>query len=196
MKLFKHQNGVLIKPWLKKSLLIMKFTIILIFVCCMQLSAKTYSQNITLNLKSVELKKALSTIEKQTPYRFLYSERNIGNDKITVNVTNAGISQVMNQLLSGTGLSYKQLDNDLIVLVKANEEITDILVNGKVMDKSTGKPLAGVSIQIKGTAAGTSTDASGNFSINVPANATLVVTSIGYESVEIAVNGQTTINIS
>src|SRR6185312_1835968 len=168
MKLFKHQNGVLIKPWLKKSLLIMKFTIILIFISCMQLSAKTYSQNITLNLKSVELKKTISTNEKHTPYRFLYSERNIGNDKITLNVTNAGLSQVMKELLSGTGLSYKQLDNNLVVLVKENDEVTDILVNGKVTDKSTGKPLAGVSIQIKGSTAGTSTDAKGNFSINVP----------------------------
>ena len=196
MKLFTHQNGVLIKPWLKKSLLIMKFTFILVFICCLQLSAKTYSQNITLNLKSVELKKALSTIEKHTPYRFLYSERNISSDKITVNVTNAGISQVMNQLLSGTGLSYKQLDNNLIVLVKENETVTDILVKGKVVDRSTGKPLAGASIQIKGSTAGTSTDANGNYSINVPANATLVVTSIGYESVEIAVNGQTELNIN
>jgi len=196
MKLFKHQNGVLIKPWLKKSLLIMKFTIILIFISCMQLSAKTYSQNISLNLKSVELKKALSTIEKHTPYRFLYSERNISSDKITVNVTNAGIAQVMKQLLSGTHLSYKQLDNNLIVLVKENEEVADILVNGKVTDRSTGKALAGVSIQIKGSSAGTSTDVNGNFSINVPTNATLVVTSIGYESVEIAVNGQTELNIS
>ncbi|HEU5365245.1 MAG TPA: secretin and TonB N-terminal domain-containing protein, partial [Hanamia sp.] len=137
----------------------MKFTIILIFISCMQLSAKTYSQNITLNLKSVELKKALASIEKNSPYRFLYSERNIGNDKITVNVTNAGISQVMKQLLSGTGLSYKQLDNNLIVLVKGNEQVNDILVNGQVTDKSTGKPLAGASIQIKGSTSGTSTDA-------------------------------------
>jgi TonB-linked SusC/RagA family outer membrane protein len=102
----------------------------------------------------------------------------------------------MKQLLSGTGLSYKQLDNNLVVLVKENEEVTDILINGKVTDRSTGKPLGGVSIQIKGSTAGTSTDVNGNFSINVPTNATLVVTSIGYESVEIAVNGQTELNIS
>lgn len=197
MKLFKHPTGVLIKPWLKKSLLIMKLTIILIFLSCMQLSAETYSQSISLNLKSVELKKALSTIEKHTPYRFLYSERNItGADKVSINVTNAGLPQVMNQLLAGSGLSYKQLDNNLIVLVKQDEKVNDVQVKGKVTDKSTGQPLAGVSIQIKGSKAGTSTDANGEYAINVPNDAVLIITSIGYERAEIPVNGQTELNIS
>lgn len=197
MKLLKHPSGVLIKPWLKKSLLIMKLTIILIFLSCMQLSAETYSQSITLNMKSVELRKVLSTIEKHSPYRFLYSERNIGNkDKVSIDVSDAAISQVMDQLLAGTGLSYKQLDNNLIVLVKENEAVNDIRVEGKVTDKNTGQPIPGASIQIKGSKAGTSTDASGNYSINVPNDAVLIVTSVGYQRVEVAVNGQTTINIS
>lgn len=197
MKLLKHPSGVLIKPWLKKSLLIMKLTIILIFLSCMQLSAETYSQSITLNMKSVELRKVLSTIEKHSPYRFLYSERNIGNkDKVSIDVSDAAISQVMDQLLAGTGLSYKQLDNNLIVLVKENEAVNDIRVEGKVTDKNTGQPIPGASIQITGSKAGTSTDASGNYSINVPNDAVLIVTSVGYQRVEVAVNGQTTINIS
>lgn len=197
MKLLKHPSGVLIKPWLKKSLLIMKLTIILIFLSCMQLSAETYSQSITLNMKSVELRKVLSTIEKHSPYRFLYSERNIGNkDKVSIDVSDAAISQVMDQLLAGTGLSYKQLDNNLIVLVKENEAVNDIRVEGKVTDKNTGQPIPGASIQIKGSKAGTSTDASGNYSINVSNDAVLIVTSVGYQRVEVAVNGQTTINIS
>lgn len=197
MKLLKHPHGVLLKPWLKKSLLIMKLTIILIFVSCMQLSAETYSQSITLNLKSVELRKALATIEKHTPYRFLYSERNIGDrNKVTIEVSNAGISQVMHELLAGTGLTYKKLDNNLIVLVKQDEEVNDIRVEGKVTDKSTGQPIAGASIQIKGSKAGTSTNASGNYTINVPNDAVLIVTSVGYQSAEVSVNGQTTLDIS
>ncbi len=197
MKLFNHQNEASGRLWLKKSLLIMKLIVILIFISCMQVSAKSYSQNITLNLKSVELKKALSTIEKQSDYRFLYSERKMtGSDRVSINVTNEDISKVLNQLLTGTGLSYRQLENNLIVIVKEDEVLKDVLIRGKVTDKTTGQPLAGVSIQIKGTTTGTSTDANGAFSINVPDDAILVITSVGYERIEVPVNGQTNINIS
>lgn len=175
----------------------MKLTFILIIISCLQVNAKSYSQNISLNLKSVELRKALSTIEKHTPYRFLYSERKIaGNEKVTINVTNAAISQVLHELLSGTGLSYKQLNNNLIVLVKEDEEVQDITVNGTVTDNASGKPIAGASIQIKGSKAGTTTDNNGNFSINVPNKAVLIVTSVGYERQEIPVNGQKVLNIN
>lgn len=197
MKFLKHPSGVFQKPWLIKSLLIMKLTFIIVLISCIQVSAKSFSQTVTINLKSVELKKALSTIEKQSDFRFLYSERKIvKNDKVNINVTNAGIAQVMAQLLAGTGLSYKELGNNLIVLVKKDEEMQDVVVTGKVIDRVTGLPVAGASIQIKGSNAGTATDANGNYSINVPDNAVLVVTSIGYEKVEIPVNGQKELNIT
>ena len=197
MKFLKHPRGVFQKRWLVKSLLIMKLIFIIVLISCMQVSARSYSQTVTLNLKSVELKKAINTIEKHTNFRFLYSERKIAsNEKVNINVTNAGIAEVMGQLLTGTGLTYKELGNNLIVLVQKNEILQDVIVTGKVTDKNTGQPLAGVSIQIKGSNAGTSSDANGNYSINVPEKATLVITSIGYDKVEIPVDGQTVINIS
>jgi len=197
MKFLKHPSGVFQKRWLIKSLLIMKLTFIIVLISCIQVSAKSYSQKVTVNLKSVNLKKALSTIEKHSDFRFLYSERKIdNNDKVNINVTDADISQVMDELLAGTGLSYKELGNNLIVLIQKNEVIQDVIVKGKITDKATGKPLAGASIQIKGSKAGTTTDANGNYSINVPAKATLIVSSVDYKKTEIAVNGQTVINIS
>lgn len=197
MKFLKHPCGVFQKRWLKKSLLIMKLTFIIVLISCMQVSAKTYSQGVTINLKSVELKKALAAIEKHSDFRFLYSERLIAkNDKVDVQVSNASISQVMDKLLSGTDLSYKKLGNNLIVLVQKNEQVQDIFVKGQVIDKATGKPLAGVTIQIKGSNSGTSTDASGNYSINVPEKAVLEISSIGYDNIEIPVNGREVINIS
>ncbi|MEO6837492.1 MAG: TonB-dependent receptor [Ginsengibacter sp.] len=174
----------------------MKLTFIIVLISCMQVSAKTYSQVVTINLKSVGLKKALSAIEKRSDFRFLYSERLIAkNDKVNIQVTNASISQVMDELLSGTDLSYKKLGNNLIVLVQKNEEVQDIIVKGQVTDKATGKPLAGASIQIKGSTAGTTTDGNGNYSINVPGKATLAISSIGYDNIEIPVNGRSVINI-
>lgn len=175
----------------------MKLTFILIFFSCMQLSAKTYSQNITLNLKSVELKKALSTIEKHSSYRFLYSERNlVKNEKVTINVANAGLPEVMSELLAGTGLTYKKLDDNLVVLVKETVQLQDMIVSGVVTDKATGQPIAGASIQVKGSRAGVTTDGNGHYSINVPNDATLVITSVGYQDAEIPVNGRSQISVS
>lgn len=195
MKHFKHPKGVLIKSWLKKPMLVMKLTIFLIVISCFQVSAKGFSQNITLNLKSVELRKALSTIEDRYPYHFLYSERKIaGNEKININVTNATITEVLDRLLAGTGLSYKQLDNNLIVLTRY-EVAKDALVTGTITDKTTGLPLVGASVQVKGAKSGTSSDANGHFSISVADDAVLIVTYVGYENQDVPVNGQTELNI-
>jgi len=68
-------------------------------------------------------------------------------------------------------------------------------VSGTVSDDS-GSPLPGVNVVEKGTSNGTSTDFDGNYSINVGTNATLVFSSLGYETREVAVNGQNTVNTS
>jgi len=197
MTFFKHPEGVFIKQWLTRCLFIMKLTFILILVSCLHVSANSYSQTITLNLKSVELKKALQEIEKNTSYRFLYSERKIGkNDKININVTNAVISMVMDRLLSGTGLTYKELENNLIVITQKDEVVQDIVVKGRVIDEN-GSPLQGVSVLIKGSSFGTNTDENGQFSINVPDNASqvLVFTYVGMESQEIDIRGKSEITV-
>lgn len=71
----------------------------------------------------------------------------------------------------------------------------DITVKGVVTDVADKLPLPGVSIQVKGTQKGTTTDANGKYAISAPANATLVFTSIGYTSREIQVGNQSTINM-
>ncbi len=69
-----------------------------------------------------------------------------------------------------------------------------ITVTGHVADEM-GEDLIGATIMEKGTSNGTSADIDGNFTINVPENATLVVSYVGYDPMDIAVNGQTHINI-
>ena len=72
----------------------------------------------------------------------------------------------------------------------------DITVRGTVTDASTGEPLPGVSIVVKGLTVGTTTDINGVYSISTPANATLVFSFIGFETIEAPVGGQSAINIS
>jgi len=69
-------------------------------------------------------------------------------------------------------------------------------VTGKITDGETGTGLPGATILIKGSTKGTSANADGNYSIDVPAGATLVFSSIGYVSVEEAVANKTVINIT
>ena len=68
-------------------------------------------------------------------------------------------------------------------------------VTGRVTD-AKGEGLPGVTVLVKGTTTGTSTDANGNFSLDVPDNGTLVISSVGYASQEIAVAGRPTLAVT
>ncbi len=182
----------------KKLLRIMKLTMLLLTVFCLHVSAHTYSQEkISLKMKTVELKKVLQAIEKSSDYRFLFDEVLVkGKPKVSVDVENADINQVLALVLSNTGIGYQILNTNLVVLKKSGtqQELKDITVSGKVTS-STGEPLAGVSVTLKSSSVGTTTNAEGNYSLTVPDDATLVFTSIGYTSVEEKVNGRSAINI-
>ncbi len=72
----------------------------------------------------------------------------------------------------------------------------DVPVKGKVTNQTTGESLPGVSVTIKGTGKGTSTDESGNFSMTAPENATLRFTIVNYDPFEIKVNKSGIINVT
>ena len=84
----------------------------------------------------------------------------------------------------------------LLITVASVVYAQNITVKGVVTDASTGEPLSGAAILVKGTPKGVVADVDGRYTISVPANGTLGFTTIGFKSVEIEVNGQTTINAS
>lgn len=180
---------------------LLKLTLLLIVVACLQVSAKTYSQNkITLRLESVELKKAMQIIERKSDFHFLYNEAVIANTpKVTLNVTDADITTVLDKIFVANNISYRILNNNLVVL-KNNKDtkytIQDIRISGHVTGNN-GEPLAGVSVTIKGSSIGTTTDAAGNFSISVPdQNTTLVFSYVGFTTQEVVVGSRTTVNVA
>ncbi len=79
-------------------------------------------------------------------------------------------------------------------LRELKDVVKDIIVKGRVAD-STGKPIEGVSVHVKGTDAGTSTNINGEYTINAPRNGTLVFSSIGFATQEISINGQNIVNV-
>ena len=180
----------------KKALLFMKLTFLLILVATMQVSAKVNGQErLSLNLRQVEISKALNSIEKQGVYRFLYNSRlNTIHKKINIDVKDLGIRDVLNNMFTGTDLTFKMLENNLIVVVSSSPEAQDIKITGKITGEN-GEPLSGVSITVKGTSNGTSTDNNGNFTLTVPEKGRLVISYIGYETQEVAINNQSVINV-
>ncbi|MEA1786215.1 TonB-dependent receptor [Arenibacter sp. GZD96] len=84
----------------------------------------------------------------------------------------------------------------LLLLTMHNVLSQNSTVTGVVSDE-TGAPLPGASIQVSGTSNGTQTDFDGNYTLsNVPSNATLVYSYIGFVTQRVALNGRTTVNIS
>ena len=82
----------------------------------------------------------------------------------------------------------------LALLLLGAQAFAQNIVTGKVVD-SAGEPVVGAGVQIKGTTTGVVTDLDGNYSIKAGANATLVVSSIGYKTASIAVGNKGNINV-
>jgi TonB-linked SusC/RagA family outer membrane protein len=181
----------------KKALLIMKLTFLLLFVAMLQVSANVNGQGkVSLKLNQVEISKALGSIEKQGTYRFLYNSRlNSISHRISLDVSDEDINAVLGKMFSGTDLIYRQMENNLIVIISNSPAPQDIRITGKVTS-ATGEAIAGVSVQLKGTTTGTTTDNNGNFALTVPQTGTLVFSSIGFETQEKPITDQPVLNIT
>ena len=172
----------------------MKLTVALILIACLQVSAEGYSQTrISLNMQSTDIKKVLVEIEKKSNFRFLYSQSLLeSTQKVDVNVVNEEVLTVVNRLLENTSITYEVLENNLVVLKRDNAIILPP-ISGRITN-AAGEPLQGVSVTIKGTSVGTSTNADGRFTLTVPDDATLVISYVGHETQEVAVRGRTEVN--
>jgi hypothetical protein len=82
----------------------------------------------------------------------------------------------------------------MMLLVGSSALYAQSLVTGHISDKD-GQVLPGVNVLKKGTTSGTSTDASGNYSLQAESSDILVISFIGYQSQEIAVGNRSTINV-
>ncbi len=86
--------------------------------------------------------------------------------------------------------------NNLVILKTGiRGPFREVRVTGRVTS-TTGEPVAGVSVVVRNTSIGTTTDGAGNYALTVPDSAVLVFSSLGFETQEIPVNGRTTIDVS
>ncbi len=180
---------------LLRAIYVMKFTFLIILTACLQLSAKVHSQKVSLHVRHASLKKVLAMIESQTAYHFLFSDRRLKDrNNVNVQVQQADVFVVLNQVLTPASLEYKLLDDNLVVITPAGEKQADVQVKGRITGPDQ-QPLVGVTVKVKGSSIGKLTDLNGNFELNVPDNAILECSYIGYETQEVPVNGRTTLSI-
>lgn len=186
-------------PRLKQIFRIMRISTFLLMVCVFcSYAGNAHSQNakVSIRMNNVKLDKILNEIENQTDYLFIYNNQVDINKITSVKVKNEAVAQVLDKILSGTGINY-ELEGTHIILT--TEAIKDLhaqqqakTVTGTVTDVS-GEPIIGANIRIKGTTTGTITDIDGNFSIEAEPQSVIEVSYIGYLTQETVINNQKSI---
>src|SRR5690349_17568994 len=157
------------KIFAQKILLIMNFIAAALLIFCLQVSAAGFSQEkISLKVKNEEIGRAIAKIEKLTSYRFLYnSELKEIKHKVSLDVKDAKVSDVLDLLLSNAGLTFELINDRLIAIKKENVRDVAITVSGRVINERK-EPLPGVNVKVKNEVSGTMTNEEGRYSISVP----------------------------
>jgi len=186
--------------------LIMKLKIFIILITAFQITANAYSQEprLNLNLKNASIEDVLKAIQNQCDYEFFYAHEEINSaHKVNINLEDASLDEVLMLCFENSGLNYEIVDKVIVIKPAAkqkNEEpqtpVPKIKITGKVTSLEDGLGLPGVTIMIKGTTSGVTTDRDGNYSLEVlDTKAILAFSFIGFEDQEIAVMNNTVVNI-
>ncbi|PWG81425.1 SusC/RagA family TonB-linked outer membrane protein [Pararcticibacter amylolyticus] len=175
----------------------MKVFTVIMTVLIVQVSARGFSQRVTINQKSASIKQIFKEIKSQTGYDVFYLPEMLPSSKtIKANFNQATLQDVISECISGLPLDYT-IDDKTIVIQRKKEKslsIGSLLslpadVRGKVTD-SLGNSLPGASIRVKGTKTTTMSDHNGEFVISTPgSDGVLIVSFIGYKTAEVAIGG-------
>ena len=195
-----------LRDGLIKTMQIMRLTAFFLLAACIQLSAEGYAQKVTLRETNAPLKKILQKIKAQTGYDFFYNLKTIElAGDVSVTVQQASIEETLDKCLKKTPLTYTIKDKIIIIenpaqaathlsVDSARIKAPPVEISGQVTD-SSGFPLQGVSIKIKGSKAGLASDAQGRFVINVKPGDILIFSFTGYEEKQVKVEKTTSLSI-
>jgi len=179
---------------INRLLRIMKLTLSIMLIACMQVSANGYGQTITLSETNASLNEIFPKIEKQSGYLFWYNDALLHEArKVNITVKNATLQQVLDLCFQGQPFTYEIIDKMVVLktrpaLVMTENPNPQMDIHGRVTD-SLGMPLAGASVTIKGTNKGTKTNVKGEFDMNnVRSGMVLVISYTGYVNKEVALS--------
>jgi TonB-linked SusC/RagA family outer membrane protein len=199
-------------PTLKKLIMKLKIALLLIVAGVSSvLAAPGYAQvaRVSLDMKSASLERVLDEIESQSEFYFIFNQKQIDvNRVVDIKEENKLITDILPQLFKGTNVKYAVLERKILLTTEQSEpdnntKTTDSeqqqkTISGTVTDASTKQPMPGVNVVIVGTAIGAITDINGKYTLQVPdPNTTvLIVSFIGYKTIEIPVAAKSVIDIA
>ncbi len=181
----------------------MKLTVLMIFLVMVSFGKGFSQMTLTLHFNKANIHEVLASIEQKTDYIFLYKDNIIDESKkITVNFDDAKFEEVLKPICDQSNVDYEVRDLQIILKERAalpgstEQQPQKKALTGKVTDEK-GQSIPGASVVVKGTTIGSITDADGNFSLQVPANArTLAVSFVGMKSLEVEIGNKTNFNVT
>jgi TonB-linked SusC/RagA family outer membrane protein len=184
------------KCLIKKILLIMRLTFLLLFGFLINTSASVYSQRFTFDSKGATIKEVLSAIESNSSYKFLYRTDLVDVSRaVQHDVRDEDVSVILSKIFDLNEITFRIFEDNLVVITNTNN-LQQIKLTGKISDHLTGEPLVGVYVVVEGTNVGVISDESGKFSIEIPSeDAILVVSYVGYNTEKISYTGQSGLDI-
>lgn len=203
-------NSYFIRQTMRISCQIVFFLVLSTQLLLASYTSGQVASEVKINLKvdNVPLKDILNTIQQKSKLRFIYNDKLVSAYKsISVSENDKPVDLILKGLLKNTRLNYIERNRKIIIIEKddpaafgpsflINEVKKDVVIRGTVKDEE-GESLIGVSVKVKGSSAGTTTNLDGQYSISVPdQTAILVFSYLGYKSVEIPVADKTTIDVS
>jgi len=180
MKLKSLITRSILKIWTTKTFVVMRVTFFIIVLSAAQLFAvDSYSQSAKINLKvsNQSVKQVLSEIQNQSEFFFMFNSKIVDvEQKVDILAENEKISQVLDKLFTGTDISYRVVDRQIVLTSTKipTEQQPMKKLSGKVTDQA-GSPIPGASVVVQGTTTGVTTDNNGNFSLTLPAGAKAIV---------------------
>jgi TonB-linked SusC/RagA family outer membrane protein len=185
--------------------LAMKLISVLLFAACLQVSANSYTQTVTIHMENAPLENVLKEIKKQTDYNFFYESGLLQNAKlVNVSVNKFSIEQTLAICFQQQPFEYRVVENTVFIKRKepAKPEQNEIIqqnpgdLKGHI-ENSKGEPLAGTNITVKRTGKGTIADANGNFVLlDLNNDDVIIISYVGYQSQSIKVGDRGTISLT
>ncbi|MFS2186740.1 SusC/RagA family TonB-linked outer membrane protein [Mucilaginibacter sp. Mucisp84] len=190
-------------PAITKVLLVMKLIAIIMITVFSSVSAKSFSQTVTLHEKNVSVKKILKYIEKQSGYHVILINVNPETTlagTININLEHATVEEALNECFRNKPITYTIIQGTIIIKKKEEELAAEVKesidIHGRVIDEK-GQPLPGVNVKVKGATIGSITGSQGEYTIKVPDEQTVLIFSyVSFETQEVVVGDKKAINIT
>lgn len=163
-------------------------------------------KSFTLQFKNLSLDKAIREIEKTTGYSFFYDENTVDlSHQVSLNVRNKSMREALASMLKSTDLTFEISNNQIALVPKTSKHENASQAGGNmglpgvaqtrkvtgIIKDATGEPVIGANVVVAGTTNGTISDIDGAFSLDIPADAKLEISYIGYVTQVLAVKGNT-----